>query len=340
MNPSILVAILCHHDVPRLRRALDSILHPLGDPDFPRVKVLVLTHSKDPSWSGQAWEEVADKWSYPVKFEFVDRCSEAAAAPSGKQAILDFFVQHTDADYLVQLDGDDLLYPSWLPAIDDHLRRCHGPDAVAWYPADRLESDQPFDGFCWQVRPGNWGTVWESAKRWNDSTPLGPGRGGPWGTWPLGPPARVILWSRKAAAHVRFRGLDQGGPEDVWLLLDLLAAYLAGDLNVWTSMTSDIYLQDRGTPDSDQGTTDLREKQRQALRMAELAVDVVDPLRSSPGEFPVVWPTSGAGLISLEQKILSATKAVECIPSMDIQLDGHHHDDGAVYVPPEGPIGH
>ena len=335
--PSILVTVLCHHDAPRLARAVRSALDPLGDLERDRVEVAIIAHAKDPTWSttaGNIAEEHGAVW-----WDFHD--PHTTGAPTGKQACLDVFLA-SGREYLVQVDGDDLLYPSWLASIDDHVRRCHRPDAVAWYPADRLQLDPPAEGLHWPVRPGVWATVWTGACRWNDSTPLGPGRGGPWGTWPLGTPARVVLWSRAAADRVHLRNLDQGGPEDMWLLMELLDEYLDGTLNVWTSMTSDVYLQDRTTPNNDQETTDLREKQLQALRMAEKAAAVVDPLRSSPGEFPVIWPTEGPGLISVEQKTLSVQRAVDALPWQTLTLetahdDHHHHDDGPAS---EGPVGH
>ena len=296
---SIAVAVLVHHDTIRTGRAVQSALQCAGED----TRVVLVSHSKDPGFGGQA-AEIASR----LGVEFVDSPSQTASSPTGKQACFDWFNGQDFGDYLVQLDGDDYLYSTWRASLLDILARTHYPDAVGFLPYDALRDYPPLEGtaFGFQARPGLWGHLWTTGVGWWPEYfyPLGPGIGSPWVEHPAGVSAQIRAWSRRATESHKFRGLEQGWPEDQMTLFDLLASYQRGDLLVWLSMTSDFLVVDNTTPNSDQKTSSIAQRRPLIEKMMETAAGIlVDPERSSIGEFPVLWPQSGAGVISLSGKI-------------------------------------
>ena len=272
--PTILVTILHVPDDPdRNRRALRSVIDPLDKAGRPRVEV----------------------------------CEADSQAEA-----LELFRVAAVNDYLVQLDGRDLLYPSWLASVDEHLRRCHAPDAVAYLPRDYLQAGWPADGdLVWELdQSGTDGGVWLSAAV-DGVVPCsfaGHGlgtEGGPWDpnamAW-----ARVSLLSRRGASRLTVRdlGVPPAWPEarELWNCCELLAAYQAGDLNVRLSMASDLYLEDRvGRPAIDWPAV--------AEALQREAATILEPMRSGLGELPVVYPRTGCGAITPPQKLQAAAAA-------------------------------
>ncbi len=301
-SPSTYVAVLCHHDLPRVERAVQSVGHHEG------VTVAVVSHSADSTF-GDGAKKIAEKHGAV----HLDHASPHASCPTGKQICLEAFLD-SDREYLVQVDGDDFLYSSWLVSVQDYLRRVPSLDALVILTLDRISTDDP-GGFSWQVGE-KWAGVWTDGTAWDEEFwgyRLGPGVSSIFGNRIMPPTFGMVrLFSRQAALAVHFRPLDEGYPEDWLLLCDLLRLHQQGDLYVCMTMRSDFYVIDASTPGSVQ-----REKEKSAeeyragwRQMRDTAATLINPMRSSPAEFPVIWPEKEAGMVPLPQKVTEITQGV------------------------------
>lgn len=271
----ILLAILTHHDLPRLRRALASasLQRRARGVD---VEVVVVVNSLDREYERLTMRACAD-----LSFRVV--ATESNGRPGrGKNACLDLFLEG-GCDYLCQLDGDDWLYPTWAESVAEHLRRLPQVDALGIVPIDCLGSSK---GFTFEVGPDVVAGVWGTSTAYPFDA-AGPGRAPLWEEPGTTANADMIrLLSRAGAARWRF---DEELPigEDTLLSLALLSSHQRGELSYWLTMASDWMIVDRTTPGSVQRTYSHKE----ALEpLRGKAAQLVDPARSSSAELPILYP--------------------------------------------------
>ena len=279
MSASVLLAILTHHDLPRLRRALRSAHRQCGSEITVRTSVVVNT--RDAQYAVRA-VDLCREWGVHCVV------SDSNGRPGrGKNACLDVFLD-SGCDYLCQLDGDDWLYPAWARSVAEHLRRAPTLDVAGLFPIDCVGSTA---GYTWQLPDGAPASVWTSSAvyPWKAH---GPGMSDLWTEHPICP-AMIRLVSRNAAQRWRFNE-DLAVNEDYLLLLQYLSDHIAGDLEVWISMASDWMVIDRLTPGSVQ---DVYVQDAGLLRL--LALGVIDPVRSSVTELPILYPPL---LLTVEEK--------------------------------------
>ena len=270
MSASVLLAILTHHDLPRLERGIRCALRQKRA-DL-RVRVLVVVNTQDDAHAVAA-TALCRRLHVPCMV------TDSNGRPGrGKNACIDALLA-SDCDYLTQLDGDDWLYPTWALAVADHLRRAPAADVVCLLPVDCVGRT---DGYSWTLADGNAGSVWTTSTVYPWPT-AGPGIDNLWTEYPICP-ARIHLVSRAAAERCRFDE-DLAVNEDYLMLLRYLAAHIAGDLEAWISMSSDWMVIDLLTPDS---VTDVHFHDHDQFRA--LARQVIDPARSSVVELPIVYP--------------------------------------------------
>lgn len=269
-SPSVLLAILTHHDLPRLERAIQSALRQQrADLD---VKVQVVVNTQDDVHATAA-VTLCRQLDVPCIV------TESNGFPGrGKNACIDAFLA-SGRDYLCQLDGDDWLYPTWARAVADHLRRAPALDAVGLLPVDCIGRA---NGYSWMLSDGQPASVWTTSTVYPWQT-VGPGVDNLWTEYPICP-AMVRLISRQVAARWRFYE-DLAVNEDYLMLLAYLAAHIAGDIEFWISMSSDWMVIDLLTPNS---VTDMHFHDHDHFR--RLARQVIDPARSSAVELPILYP--------------------------------------------------
>ena len=280
----ILLAILTHHDLPRLRRALASanLQRRARGVD---VEVVVVVNSLDREYERLVVRTAADLGVRAVATDSNGRPGR------GKNACLDLLLE-SGCDYLCQLDGDDWLYPTWAESVAEHLRRLPHVDALGIVPIDCLGSAE---GLTFEVGQGVVAGVWGTSTAYPFDA-AGPGRAPLWaepGT--TSNPDMIRLLSRPAAARWRF---DEELPigEDTLLSLALLSSHQRGELSYWLTMASDWMIVDRTTPGSVQRTYSHQE----ALEpLRSKAAALVDPARSSAAELPILYPPL---LLSADEK--------------------------------------
>lgn len=280
----ILLAILTHHDLPRLRRALASVRLQRKARGV-EVDVVVVVNSLDREYERLVVRTAAD---LGVRVVVTDSNGRPGR---GKNACLDLFLE-SGCDYLCQLDGDDWLYPTWAESVAEHLRRLPQVDALGIVPIDCLGSSK---GFTFDVEQGVPAGVWTTSSAYPFETG-GPGVAPLWEEPGTTANADMIrLLSRAGAARWRF---DEELPigEDTLLSLALLSSHQRGELSYWLTMASDWMIVDRTTPGSVQRTYSHKE----ALEpLRSKAAQLVDPARSSSAELPILYPPL---LLSTDEK--------------------------------------
>ena len=262
----VLVAILCHTDVARVQRCVDSAAA------CPNLALVVNTDDRE------FRDGIAN-------LELPPHCQVSHAnrpgCPGGRNAVLEWFLRRTNLPYLSQIDGDDVLYPTYPDAVADALRRAPALDATMLVPCDQLAEW----GQGEEVVPGVKAWLWGVSRCWPDMNP-GPSVDAQLGGTGLTTcPAMIRLVSRKLAARHRYdEGILNG--EDHYMLLKYLRDHQRGDAQVWLSMSSDWYLIDRMEPNSSQKKypqENFMDIFRQ--RIAELGME-----HTSVGELPVMYP--------------------------------------------------
>ena len=269
-RPSLLLAILTHHDMPRLERAVRSAQ--AQRPADVDVDIVVVVNSRDVRHTYLA-VEACTAWNVRTLV------TPSNGLPGrGKNACFDAFLR-SGHDYLCQLDGDDWLYPTWALSVADHVRRAPALDVVALLPIDCVGDSA---GHTWRLPDGASASVWTTSLvyPWQQR---GPGAGKFWTEHPICP-AMVRLVSRRAAQRLRFNE-RLAVNEDYLLLLQCLSAHIAGDLQSWVSMASDWMVVDRLTPGSVQD-----EHAQDVDLLRAFAREIVSPDRSSVAELPVMYP--------------------------------------------------
>ncbi len=270
----VLLAVLTHHDLPRLRRALGSVMQQRRSRGV-EVEAVVVVNSLD-----RDYERLAVRTAAELGFRAA--ATESNGRPGrGKNACLDLFLQ-SGADYLCQLDGDDWLYPTWAESVAEHLRRLPHVDALGIVPIDCVGSAE---GFTFEVEPGVVAGVWTTSSAYPFEA-AGPGVAPLWeepGT--TANPDMIRLLSRAAAARWRFdEELTIG--EDTLMSLALLSSHQRGELSYWLTMASDWMIVDRTTP----GSVQRSYSHAEALEpLRSKALQVIVPERSSAAELPILY---------------------------------------------------
>lgn len=271
----ILLAVLTHHDLPRLRRAVASVMLQRRARSV-EVDAVVVVNSLD-----QDYERLAVRTAAEFGVRAVGTDSNGRPG-RGKNACLDLFLR-SGCDYLCQLDGDDWLYPTWAESLAEHLRRLPQVDALGIVPIDCVGSAE---GLTFEVAPGVAAGVWTTSSA-HPFESAGPGVAPLWdepGT--TANPDMIRLLSRAAAVRWRFDEELAIG-EDTLMSLALLSSHQRGELNYWLTMASDWMIVDRTTP----GSVQRSYSHAEALDpLRSKALQVIVPERSSAAELPILYP--------------------------------------------------
>jgi hypothetical protein len=273
----VLVAILTSNDIERLKR----LLYIIDNKMLVAVNLHVEYNIVVNTMSDEYYDEVLALNS-PHK---VIRTESDGTAGKGKNSCHKIFLD-SDADFLSQIDGDDMLYPTYLQSLQEHLTRAPYIDVLGIRPIDYITSNWiPDVGHVFEVAPGTHGSVWGISL-------CKPGGEEGVGEHPLLWNAtdscisqdKFILQSRRAARIDMTESMLQA--EDHLQSFKYLAEHQKGNLTYYQTMSSDMYLVDRNTPDS------VQKKYKSFDYVSKLKEEVlkyVPKWRSSFNELPFLY---------------------------------------------------
>lgn len=220
---------------------------------------------------------------------FVSNCDGTAS--TGKNEVFKYFLS-TDCTHLSQVDGDDVLYPSFLKHIERHLNRSPRTDVLGILPKDYITNLEPV-GFPVivneNVKAGVWGINYYDIR-----DKLGFGEDLIYSNRQFGAYFRYILFSKNVAREYRYDPKQKVG-EDHALHFHLLKGHIEDKLLYWISTASDTYLKDdtghsyqkRMNGNEVDGITYICNDSEMNDKNVELCKTLLEKGRSSPGELPV-----------------------------------------------------
>jgi hypothetical protein len=268
----LFLGLLTSHHLRRLKRLVRSIQEANHEPNVDLNPVIVVNTLNDSYYQ----EVLTEGFPYPVV-----RTESNGRPGKGKNSVAELFLQ-SDCDFMTQIDGDDLFYPTYLQSLWQHVKRYPSIDVLGLIPADFIKVEKPTAGHIFAV-----GDLWASVWGTSLGTPYpngGPGRG----EWldQLLPKSQdfTILQSKKSAKFKIDEHIAVG--EDHLYTMKLLSEHQKGTINYFQSMSSDIYLIDSTTENSVQ-------KQFPQLEwvdeLKQKGLMYLNDWRSNFGELPVVY---------------------------------------------------
>jgi hypothetical protein len=273
----LLVTILTSNNIERLKR----LLYIIDNKMFAAQNLYVEYNIVVNTLSDEYYEEVLALNSQHK----VIRTESDGTAGKGKNSCHKIFLDST-ADFLSQIDGDDMLYPTYLQSLADHIARAPYVDVLGIRPVDYITSDWfPDAGHVFEVAQGTHASVWgislckpggdagvaEHPLLWN-------------ATESCISQDKFILQSRRAAQINMTESMLQA--EDHLQSFKYLAEHQKGNLTYYQTMSSDMYLVDRSTPDSIQKKYESFDY---VSKLKEEVLKYVPKWRSSFYELPFLY---------------------------------------------------
>lgn len=273
-----LVALLTTSDLEGLKRLVyivknEVIPSPALNTDF----VIVVNTLKD-----DYYEQVLAE-NFPLR---VVRTESKGTAPKGKNTCQELMLKE-GYDYLTQFDADDILYPTFLLSLAEHLRRMPGMDVLGIIPCDTLTEWETNEGHNFKANDTLHGSVWGISLTRLSNSYRGVGRHPYlWDSSPEGGCASqdyFILQSRKACEIMMDESMVQA--EDHLQSFKYLGAHQRGELLYVQTLSSDMYLIDRSFAGSVQSSTTFD----YVTRLKEEVPKYVPEWRSCFGELPCLY---------------------------------------------------
>jgi len=201
----------------------------------------------------------------------------------GKNSCLDLFLS-SDCDFISQIDGDDILYPTYLESLADHIKRVPNIDVLGTIPIDVLDRDPNIKGHLISLNKGFYAGVWGISLVPAHNGTAGPGEAKMFSEDLPNSVDFIILQSKKSALIKMDENIAVG--EDHLYSYQLLAEHQKGNLSYYHTMSSDLFLVDKTTEVSVQKTfpqiysvDELKEK----------TLKYVKRERSSLLELPIIY---------------------------------------------------
>jgi glycosyltransferase involved in cell wall biosynthesis len=271
----LLVTLLTSNDVNRLSRLIDSFLKQNPTNYFSQVTGVIVVNTTNDSY----YQEVLSK-KFPLP---VVRTESNSRPGKGKNSCLEIFLD-SDFDFVSQIDGDDILYPTYLQSLAEHISRFPCIDVLGIIPMDVITDDKNILGHRIEFTDEVVGGVWGISLIHPSSNNPGPGRSYMWDS-PLPQSADfIILQSRKSAEIKMNEAMGVG--EDHLYSLQLLSEHQKGNLCYFHTMSSDMFIIDRTTTDSVQK---IYPQHEHVGELKKLALNYVAEHRSSMWELPIIY---------------------------------------------------
>ena len=147
----ILLCLLSHHRIDKLKRLVNSVKQIEEDPLIELEPIIVINTLND-----SYYQEVLNEG-----FSFSVVRTESNGKPgTGKNSCRELFLG-SDADFLSQVDGDDWLYPTWSKSMSQHLFQYPNIDVLGLIPVDLVDHHNR-GGHSFKCGPNNeyTGGVW------------------------------------------------------------------------------------------------------------------------------------------------------------------------------------
>jgi hypothetical protein len=228
----ILVTVLVSSDLPRAIRCIKSCEHQTGHNLDYETYVVINTLNKE-------FEHDMVEYCNWVGKNYV--ITESDGTPStGKNSVFEFFGKRTDFTHLVQIDGDDFLYPTFLRHIERHFTKYPNTDVIGILPCDSIYQNEgpEFHKLNNGLFAGLWGTNYSSWYNWipfdTDTMFIDSNRGNL---------SRLMLFSRKIPNKF-FYDKEQILGEDYKIHFDLLFAHQRDEIIYWFTSASDTWVRD------------------------------------------------------------------------------------------------
>ncbi len=226
------MAVLVSSDLPRAIRAIKTCqLQTDHNLDF---EILVVINTLNNEFKREMIEycELSG-----VGYEITE---SDGTASTGKNSVFEVFGRKTDFTHLVQIDGDDFLYPMFLRHMERHLTKYPTTDVLGILPCDSiyLNHEPPFYQLENGLYAGVWGTNYSSWDFWipfdTDTIFTDNSRGNL---------VRLMLFSRKIPNNF-FYDKEQVIGEDYKIHFDFLFAHQRDEIIYWFSTASDTWVRD------------------------------------------------------------------------------------------------
>ena len=270
----IMLTMLTHNCIKRLDRLVKSALevHPVPGVEFFPV---VIVNSTNPDYYDQV---MALDLPVPV----INTVSNGKPG-KGKNACLDYFLS-SNCDFVSQIDGDDILYPTYLQSLYNHIRHYPCIDVLGIVPTDVVTRNQQLGGHLIEMDDGLTGHVWGISLVAPSGREYGPAESHIWREHLPFSHDFIILQSRKSALIK----MDENLPvaEDHLYTMQLLKEHQDGNLCYFNTMSSDMYVIDRTTDSSVQKTYPFAEHVEE---FRQRTLDYVPQWRSSANEIPYIY---------------------------------------------------
>ena len=270
----LFLTLLTHHNLPALKRLVKS-----AENQYPESSLDVETVIVVNTLSDEYYQSVLDE-----KFSFkVIRTDSNGKPGRGKNSCKDLFLE-SDADFICQIDGDDILYPTCIKSIAQHIHHYPDLDVLGAVPVDVVRTYQPL-GHTFRCGPNDefHGGVWGTSMCANQ--PHGPGKGA-WVDEQSPCSYDFILLQSKRSAVLRIDE-DQPNGEDHLYSIQLLAEHQKRNLRYFLTMSSDFQVIDATATDSIQSQFPFTESV--VAEMKTKMLKAVQPWRSSMDELPIIF---------------------------------------------------
>ena len=231
-NINVLVAVLVSSDLPRAIRCIKSCQSQIDHNLDYEVLVVINTLNEE------------------FKREMLDYCNweginikltKSDGTPStGKNSVFEVFDDKKEFTHLVQIDGDDFLYPTFLRHIERHLKKYPLTDVLGILPCDSIyvNHEPGFYNLDNGLYAGLWGTNYSSWSWWipfdTDTIFTDDTRGNL---------SRLMLYSRKIPNKFSYDPEQLIG-EDYKIHFDLLFAHQKDEISFWFTSASDTWVRD------------------------------------------------------------------------------------------------
>lgn len=272
MKVKIMLTILTTNSIEKLVRIVNNLLEIKQIPEVELTPIIVVN-----STNFNYFQEVLKlKLPYPVIQ------TESNGLPGkGKNSCLDLFL-NSNCDFISQIDGDDLLYPSYIESLYSHIKQFPCIDVLGVIPTDILNT-KVNAGHVAQVSEDLQAGVW-GISLVTPSKKLGIGESHIWSEDLPKSTDFIILQSKKSAKIKMSEDLPVA--EDHLYSYQLLAEHQKGNLCYCLTMSSDMYIVDRTT----EGSIQKKFAQKDSVALfKEKVSNTVPKWRSSIWELPIIY---------------------------------------------------
>lgn len=270
----LLLTLLTHHKLDKLKRLVSNVINLIPEPNIELNTIIVVNTLNDDYYQ----EVLREQFPFPVI-----RTESNGKPGKGKNSCLELFSQ-SSCDFLTQFDGDDILYPTYLNSIWQHVKHYPDLDVIGSLPVDMISRHNPNCGYVFEICEGYWGSVWGTSMCDPRGGERGPGRGG-WidQEYPCSHDY-TILQSKRSAKYRMDEEIAVG--EDHLYSMQLLSYHQRGLLRYFQTVSSDLFIVDSTTENSIQKTYP---QAHYVQELKDKGLQYLPEYRSSFAELPLIY---------------------------------------------------